>query len=179
MRTHHYNDPILKFKSTVEVGKYLISVSIDGLPRVDFMANGLDSYLNGNAGASATLLGFHLADEWKIPLNDLQTLERISQVLAVRGQHELSTAATAHISQALASGNLAEYWQKSMVPDLLQRARKAGQDIDDHFSATLAWCNPCVSRFKMHPRATRFIQTHWPKIAEMHISDSLGVEKMA
>jgi hypothetical protein len=175
MRIHYYNDPFLKFKSTVEIGKYLISVSIDGLPGAEFIAHGLGNYLNGDARASATLLGFHATDCWKIPLSDLQTLERICEVLTLRGQPELSSRARSHISQAIQSGNLDDYWQNTMVPDILQRARKAGQVRDDHFRATVAWCNPLVSRFKMHPRATQFIQHHWPKIVAMHSSGPLAV----
>jgi hypothetical protein len=180
MQIYTHTDKQLQFTSTVNIGKYLVTVDIDGLPSGNFMAQGLKDYIHHTPSASAVMLEFHNFDGWKIALNDEQTLERMREVMQARNYPTLAAIVQQHKEAALQSGNLEQYWRTHLIPEIMHISRTQDLINQKDFNATLAWCNPVSSRFKLHPRAIRFIQSHWPAIVANHNNEeSAAIVKTA
>lgn len=180
MQTYTHTDKQLQFTSTVNIGKYLVTVDIDGLPSGNFMAHGLKDYIHHTPSASAVMLEFHNFDGWKIALNDSQTLERMREVMLTRDCPALASIVQQHKETALQSGDLEQYWRTQMIPEIMQVSRNLDLISRKDFNATLAWCNPASSRYKLHARAIRFIQSHWPAIVAKHTNEeSAAIVKTA
>lgn len=179
MKTITHTDKHFGFTSTVNIGKYLVQVEIEGLPSGSFMANGLNNYIHHTPSASAVMLEFHNFEGWKIALGDEQTLDLICDILTVRDYKLLAQLVKSHSARRDQIQNLDSYWLNTMVPELMQLARHHGLTERKDFNATMAWCNPVNARYKLHPRAIRFIQSHWPAIVAKYPTEGLAPAKTA
>ena len=179
MNTITHTDKKFGFSSSVSIGKYLVQVDIEGLPAGNFMANGLKNYIHHTPSASAVILEFHNFAGWKIALSDEQTLELIREILITRDYAVLADIVKAHAERIEQIEHLERYWQTHVVPELMQMARYHGLLERKGFSATMAWCNPVNARYKLHPRAIRFIQAHWPAIVAQYPQEGVASAKTA
>lgn len=179
MNTITHTDKQFGFSSSVSIGKYLVQVDIDGLPAGNFMANGLKNYVHHTPSASAVILEFHNFAGWKIALSDEQTLELMREILITRDYPVIAELVKVHAARIEQIENLETYWLTNMVPEIMQLARYHGLLERKDFSATMAWCNPANARHKLHPRAIRFIQAHWPAIIAQYPQEGVLAAKMA
>lgn len=179
MKSYQYTDPKYRFSSTVEIGKYLVTVEIDDLPKASFCYFNLKDFIHSNPEAIAVLLEFHKHEPWHVCLSDEQTISMIRDVMKIRGYHSLSEIVENHLERFKSACSLRDYWRITLIPELMHHVRDHGIAEDESLQVMLAWCNPAVASQRLHPRAIQFIGSHWPKIVDMHKANLTGFEKLA
>lgn len=168
-----FRDPDLKFNSTVEVETHSVLVKIDGLPDGFFKSLRRLTFADRHPEAFAVKLGFHTFEPWMVSLNDSRTLEKIREKMRSSGFPFAESIVAQHSFDAITSGNLAEYWETILAPLITNVTLESSTEEAERMRVAIAYCNPVVAGRELHPRAERFITTHWPQIiSRVHSAES-------